>query len=168
MVLGIYGAGGLGREVLELARLINEKEQRWNDIIFVIDGESVNNVNGVKVYSYRDALRIFSGSLEITMGIGEPEVRNRLFEKLKSDGIDTPTLIHPQVPIPETTLIGKGVTIQYGCFVSCNVKIEDYVFVQPQVNIGHNDVIKEGAMISGMVNLAGNVTVGRCCGQAFL
>ena len=34
MILGIYGAGGLGREVLELARIINT----WEKIIFIDDG----------------------------------------------------------------------------------------------------------------------------------
>lgn len=161
MVLGIYGAGGLGREVLELARIVNQKENNWESFIFIIDGEPGNDVNGVKVYSYDDAIERFSGSLEVTLGIGEPAVREKLFAKLKKDGIETPTLIHPDVFIPETTTIGKGVTIQYGCFVSCNAEIGDYVYVQPQVNIGHNDVLKEGAMLSGMVNLAGNVSVGK-------
>lgn len=160
MVLGIYGAGGLGREVLELARIINGREKRWDDFIFIIDGESGNVVNGVKVYSYPDALEKFSDSMEVSMGIGEPAVREKLFVKLKADGVKAATLVHPDLHIPDTTVIGKGVTIQYGCFISCNVVIEDYVYIQPQVNVGHNDVLKKGCVISGMANLAGNVTVG--------
>ena len=56
MILAIYGAGGLGREVLELAKIINGRVKRWDDFIFVIDGEPGNDVNGVKVYSYTDAI----------------------------------------------------------------------------------------------------------------
>lgn len=160
MILGIYGAGGLGREVLELARQINEKHKRWDDFIFVIDGEAGDNVNGVKVYSYQDAISAFSGRLEMSMGIGEPQVRERLYAKLRQDNIVTPALVHPDVHVPDTTVVGKGVTIQYGCFISCNVNIADYVYIQPHVNVGHDDVLKEGCMLSGMVNLAGNVTVG--------
>jgi sugar O-acyltransferase (sialic acid O-acetyltransferase NeuD family) len=160
MVLGIYGAGGLGREVLELAGVINERTNRWEDFIF-IDAKPRDTVNAVKVYSDADAFARFSGNLEVAMGIGEPATRERLFAKLKDEGIEMATLIHPDVHIPKTTKIGKGVTIQAGCFVSCNVEIEDYVYVQPQVNIGHDDVLKEGCMLSGMSNLAGAVSVGR-------
>lgn len=161
MVLGIYGAGGLGREVLELARIINGRVKIWEDFVFIIDGEPGNDVNGVKVYSYNDAIVTFKGNLEVSMGIGEPAVRDKLFAKLKKDGIDTPTLIHPDIFFPETTVIGKGVTIQYGCFISCNVEIEDYVYIQPQVNIGHNDILKKGCILSGMANLGGGVSIGK-------
>lgn len=160
MVLGIYGAGGLGREVLELARIINDREKVWEEIIFIIDGESGNDVNAVKVYSYNDVINHFKGRLEISIGIGEPADRERLFAKLKKDGIKAATLIHPDVYIPDTTEVGKGVTIQMGNFISCNVKIEDYVYIQPHTNVGHDDVLKKGCMVSGFCNLAGGVTIG--------
>lgn len=161
MVLGIYGAGGLGREVLELAGMINAKTGRWKNILFIIDGEPGDDVNGIPVYSYRHAIEKFAENLEVSMGIGEPAVRERLFKKLEDAQIPMPTLIHPDVHIPNTTKIGRGVTIQYGCFVSCNAVIDDYVYIQPQVNIGHNVILKEGCMLSGMANLAGGVTVGK-------
>lgn len=160
MILGIYGAGGLGREVLELAQIINKRESKWEDFIFVIDGESEGVVNGIKVYSYSEAIRIFSGVLEMTVGIGEPAVRERVFRKLEEDDIPIVTLIHPDVHIPDTTFVGKGVTIQYGNFISCNVIIEDYVFIQPHTTIGHDDVLKKGCTISAFCNLAGEVKIG--------
>ena len=161
MVLGIYGAGGLGREVLELATIINKKENRWEDIVFVIDGVPSEKVNGVLVYSFEDALSKYKGNIEVAMGVGEPATRERLFKKLEENNLESPTLIHPDVYIPNTTIVEKGATIQFGCFISCNVKIEKNVFIQPQVNIGHDDIIKEGAVISGFANLAGHVTVGK-------
>lgn len=160
MVLGIYGAGGLGREVLELARIINGRKKNWEDFIFIIDGDGGNKVNDVMVYSYEDAISKFKGNLEISMGIGEPAVREKLFAKIKKDGIEAATLIHPDVYIPSTTTIGKGVIIQYGCFISCGVKISDYVYVQPMAGIGHDDVIGENCIISSYVSLAGNVHIG--------
>ena len=160
-VLGIYGAGGLGREVLELAKIINERGKRWDGFIFIVDGGTSNEVNGVNVLEYEEAKMKYDAALEVTIGIGEPMVRKKKFEQLKKDGINTPTLIHPDVRIPETTSVGKGVTIQYGCFISCNVMIENYVYIQPQCNIYHDDILLEGCMISGFGNLAGNVKIGR-------
>lgn len=159
MVLGIYGAGGIGREVLELAGIINGKVKVWDEFIF-IDDKPKNDVNGTKVYFYSDAIKKYANNLEVSVGIGEPAVRERLFGKLENDGVKVATLIHPDVYVPDTTVIGKGVTIQMGNFISCNVFIKDYVYIQPHTNIGHDDVLKRGCMISGFCNLAGGVTVG--------
>ena len=161
MVLGIYGAGGLGKEILELAKIINSKENRWDEIIFIIDGVGGNIVNGVNVYSYEKVITKYKDNIEISLGIGEPASRERLFKKIRNDGLKVTTLVHPDVYIPETTTIGNGVTIQQGCFVSCNVSIGDYVFVQPHASIGHDNNLHEGAIISSGVYLSGHTNVGR-------
>lgn len=161
MVLGIYGASGLGREILELARIINDKENRWGEFIFIDDGDVPSLVSGKKVYKYEEAKEKFGSQIEIVMGIGEPATREMLFEKIEKDGIPTPTLIHPDVHIPESTTVGNGVVIQYGCFISCDVVIEDYVYIQPQCNIGHDDILKKGSMIAGFSNLGGIVHIGK-------
>lgn len=158
-VLGIWGAGGLGREILELANIINLKEHRWASFVFIDDHITTKLVNGVEVLSYEEACNKYQ-NLEIVIGVGEPIIRLKLFEKLEKDNILSPTLIHPNVHIPETTTIGKGVVIQEGCFISCNVVIEDFVFLQPNVNVGHDDYLKKGCIISGLVNLSGHVTIG--------
>jgi sugar O-acyltransferase (sialic acid O-acetyltransferase NeuD family) len=159
MILGIIGAGGLARELLELAKIINSSEERWDDFVF-IDVKPGDDVNGVNVISYEQALEKFSGELEATVGIGEPATRKRVFGELERDGIEVATLIHPDVYIPNTTTVGKGVTIQMGVFVSCNVTIEDYVIIQPHANIAHDDVLKKGSSVSAFCNLGGNVTIG--------
>lgn len=160
-VLGIYGASGLGREVLELAKIINRKEDKWEKYIFIDDGDVPEVVSGCEVYKYGSAKEKFGNELQVAVGIGEPAIREKLFAKLKSDGIETPSLIHPDVYIPESTIVGQGVVIQFGCFISCDVTIKDYVFLQPQCNIGHDDVLDEGCMIAGFGNIGGIVTVGK-------
>ena len=157
--LGIYGAGGLGREVLELARIINSREKRWSELFFVVDDKGGEEVNGIEVKNYTEAITEYSDQVEITLAIGEPADRERLFAKLRTDRVELATLIHPDVHIPDTTTIGKGVTIQYGCFISCNIEIEDYVFIQSQVLLGHDVCLKKGCIISAKANIGGFVTI---------
>lgn len=159
MVLGIYGSGKLGREVLELAKIINERKNSWEKIIFIGGVDPV--VNGVKVYTYEEACNEFGEDLEITIGVGEPAGREKLFKELVRDGAKLTTLIHPDVHVPDTTTIGKGVIIQAGCFISCNSTICDAVLIQPMVAIGHDNVINEGCVLSTMVCVAGNVELGK-------
>lgn len=158
-ILGIWGAGGLGREVLELARIINGTSKRWDDFVFIVDGITAAEINGVRVLEYEDAKKRFS-NLEVVIAIGEPAVREKKFNLLKEDAVKTTTLIHPDVHIPDTTEIGQGVVIQYGCFISCNVTIGNYVYIQPQCNIGHDDKLADGCMISGFANIGGAVSIG--------
>ena len=160
MVLGIFGANRLGREVLELARIINGRKKRWEDIFFIVDIPA-SETNGAAVYSYEEAIERFKGRLEITIAVGELADRKMLIEKTRKDGIEAATLIHPDVHIPESTLIGKGVTIQMGCFISCNSIIEDYVYIQPITGIGHDNVIHEGCMIGGGISFGGDIELGR-------
>lgn len=160
-VLGIYGASGLGREVLELSRIINSRHERWASIVFIDDGNTAPEVEGSTVYSYEDVKRVYYSDLEIAMGIGEPSTRAKLFEKIRIDGIPLTTLVHPDVHLPKSTSIGSGTVIQYGCFVSCNVQIGECAYIQPHCNVGHDDVLEEGCVLSGFSNLAGGVRIGR-------
>ena len=159
---GIYGASGLGREVLELARIIDKRENgRWGGFVFIDDGDVPDVVSGAKVYKYDEAKDRFGAGLEVIVAIGEPAIRRKLYDKLKADGIGSPTLIHPDIYIPESTTVGKGVVIQPGCFISCDLTIDDYVFMQPHANTGHDDHLMEGCMISAFGNIGGLVTLGR-------
>lgn len=163
MVLGIYGAGGFGRELLDLARTINNKNMCWEGIFFVVDKEymSQESVNDAKVFEYTEAKQKYGKDLEVVVGNGEPSVRRRMLKQLKEDRIEIPSLIHPDVNIPSSTLVGRGTIIQFGCFISCNVKIESNVVIQPHCNIGHDSVLMESCIISGFGNIGGHVTIGK-------
>ena len=160
-VLGIFGAGGLGREVLELAGCINRKNPTWDKFIFVNNGEQSADINGVQVCSYEEAKETYGDRLQTVIGIGEPAIREKVFRELREDHAKIITLIHPDVHIPETTVIGEGVVINMGNFISCNAVIQDNVYIQPHTNIGHDCILKEGCMISGFCNVAGAVHIGR-------
>ena len=161
-VLAIYGASGLGREVLELSQVINAANYRWSQIVFIDDGDVPSQVNSHDVYGYDEALERFGNSLEVVMGIGEPSTREMLFKKLENDHIPLSTLVHPEVHVPDTTSVGTGSVIQYGCFISCNVTISNHVYLQPHCNVGHDVYLGKGCVVSGFVNLAGAVRVGEC------
>ena len=65
--LAIYGAGGLGREVYDLAIRINAKKNKWNDIYFIDDVSEVDNILGVKVYKFEDSIKISTKSFSLPL-----------------------------------------------------------------------------------------------------
>lgn len=163
MLLGIYGSGGLGREVVELAKQINTVSFRWENIVFIDDHVTESQKNGIKVLAFSEIINSYSKEeIEISIAVGEPEIRKTLYKKVTSEGYNLATLIHPQTYIPESTKILPGSTINIYSFISCNVKIGANVYIQPHTLIGHDCTIEDHSVISPSVALAGSCFVGNC------
>lgn len=163
MLLGIYGSGGLGREVAELAKQINAISNRWENIIFIDDHKIETSKNGIKLVTFSETIDKYSkNEIEISIAIGEPEVRKILYEKVTSEGYCLATLIHPQVYVPESTEILPGAIINSYSFISCNVRIGANVCVQSQSLIAHDCTIESHSVISPCAALAGSCFVGKC------
>lgn len=160
MILGIYGAGGLGKEVLELVNQINKEKQRWAEIVFIDDVTKETSISNHQVFSFDNVIKKYSpNELQIILGIGEPYSRKLLWDKITQKGYQSTTLIHPKVFIPESTEIGTGSVINIGVFVSCGSKIGKNVYIQPTAGIGHDCKIGSHCVISSFASLAGNCTI---------
>ncbi|KAF1367378.1 NeuD/PglB/VioB family sugar acetyltransferase [Yokenella regensburgei] len=156
MRLGIYGAGGQGRETLVLARQINRLSFRWSAIFFIDD------VTGEKVISGADVVRFADldfSNLEISIALGEPLQRQRLAEKVAPKA-PLATLIHPGVFVPEDSLIGQGSILAQGVFLSCDVTLGENVLVQPNAYISHDCEVGPHSVISSQVSLGGRTRIG--------
>ncbi len=158
MVLGIYCAGGLGREVYIIAKKINEAERRWDRIVFVDDGEA-KEVLGVPVFSFQKAMQEFP-DLEIVIASGEPAVRELLYDKIEASGIPAATLIHPGVYIDETTKIGKGCVICEGVTITSCVRIDNNCHIHPHAVIGHDIQIGKHSVIGSNAQIGGHNQIG--------
>lgn len=161
MVLGIYGSGGLGREILDLARETGRIAEAWEKIIFINDNKNEPVINGAEVFTFDEFKNLFpSGCAKIAIAVGEPKVRQLLREKATSDGYRLQTIIHPSAFVGSETRFGDGVIVQYGCFISCNVKIGDNVLFQASSNIGHDSVVGPDTVISSFVVISGACNIG--------
>jgi sugar O-acyltransferase (sialic acid O-acetyltransferase NeuD family) len=162
MILGIYGAGGLGNELHELARDINRSGMKWTGIVFVDDADKPDLAQNIKIISFVQAKNIYSQKdIEFVIAVGEPAVRTAIRSKVESADYRLATLIHPSSKTCDDLIIGDGSIIGYGCFISCNVHIGKNVLIQPNASIGHDSVIGEDSIISTCVTIAGATQVGR-------
>ncbi|EKM0364860.1 acetyltransferase [Cronobacter turicensis] len=155
MKLGIYGAGGLGREVLMLARAINQCTSRWSEIFFIDDVTDAQEVYGAAVVRF-DAR---PAECEVAIAIGEPALRQRLAQKL-SGVAPLATLIHPNVDVPSQSEIRPGAILCDGALISCGVTIGENVLIQPRACVGHDCAIGAYSVVSSLVALAGHCEVG--------
>jgi sugar O-acyltransferase (sialic acid O-acetyltransferase NeuD family) len=162
MILAIYGAGGLGREVYEVAQAINCQKESWSQIIFIDDGSDIKDCRKIPIYSLQNAVEKYSKeNIEICVAVGEPALRKLLFEKVVALGIKLATLIHPDVSIPESTIIGDGSIVCKYVSITCDITIGRNVYIHPMACIGHDSNIGDNSVISSFVDVAGNCNVGR-------
>lgn len=162
MILGIYGAGGLGREVYELARDIQDnKETRiWDKIVFIADYSDSHETLGVPMLTF-DAFResFPVESSEIVIAVGEPKVRAELRNRVELCGYSLAVLIHPAARISRWATLGRGCIITYGCNISMATVGKNTLF-QAFSSLGHDSTVEEDCVISAGSRVSGCSSIG--------
>lgn len=163
MILGVYCAGGLGKEVVDLAEDINSKMNYWQDILFVDDIYEQDEFYGYSVFSFEKLLKYSTEQpIEIIIANGEPEVRRKLFEKCKESKLSIATLIHPDAFISKSATIGEGAIIRKYVSISSDVIIGENVYLQSYVGIGHDAVVGANSVLSSFIALPGYCVLDEC------
>ncbi len=166
MILAIYGASGLGREHFVYSKKIERisGQKKYEDCIFVDDDESKKGtlLEGKRVLPFDDAIDEFGKeNLEFILGIGEPEIKDIIFKKLKDNNCKITNLINPEALIPESTEIGEGIVVKlYNNFPPAG-KVGNNVLIQSLVAIGHNVVLEDNVVLSSFAFVGGDTTIGR-------
>ncbi|MCM1560726.1 MAG: hypothetical protein NC123_14465 [Butyrivibrio sp.] len=169
MLLAIYGAHGLAREVYIIARKINEISRKWREFCFIDDVNEIAEVNGIRVFKFEQLINEKGkNDVEVVIAVGEPGVRDSLYHKVKSAGLNLVTLIHPGVYIDETTVVGEGVVIAEGVTITANVEIGDNTYIQPHAVIGHDIRIGRHTVIGSNCQIGGGDHIGDRVFMGFL
>lgn len=163
MKLGIYGAGGMGAEILELAKIIDNKQRRWDSIFFISDiSEDGSALCEMKVLSFEEVVSNYSpDELEIAVSVGEPLTRRMMADKIEAAGFSLATLIYPRSPFPYGVVIEEGVIITTALVgVGSFAHIGKNVMLQGYSNIGHGTTIGANTNVSCFAQVAGNCKIG--------
>ncbi len=163
--IAIYGAGGLGREVLMLIRQINESQHVWNPIGFFDDNVPEGKmIDGVPVLGNISQLNSAKDELYTVIALGEPGIKKGLFQKITNPAIKFATLIHPSVQIAsyQGFRIGEGSIIASGNIITVAVRIGKHVLVNLNNTIGHDMIIGDFTSIMPGCNISGKVTIKEC------
>lgn len=158
--LFIYGAGGLGRDVLRLSRRINLRSARWSEISFVDDGCLKKEVNGAPVLRFDAYLAQRREDDAFVIATGETVVRKRLWEKLTAQGIPLETLVSPEVYLDEFDTLQDGCILTEGTILGGNNTFGLCSYVNLGCQIGHNTSLGDFSMLSPGCIVSGEVTIG--------
>jgi sugar O-acyltransferase (sialic acid O-acetyltransferase NeuD family) len=159
MDLVIYGSGSTGREVAEMAQLINKLEGKWDVIYFLDDVRESQEHYGLGILRMAD-LDYRRTPFECVVAIGEPRFRMDMYERLKQKGFSCGTLVDPSARVSPTAQLGSGCIVGPGSFVSSDTRLEENVMLEINTIVGHDIVIGAHSVISSCTVLGGGTHVG--------
>jgi sugar O-acyltransferase (sialic acid O-acetyltransferase NeuD family) len=164
--LVVVGAGGFGREVIDVAEAINAaSDVPVFDMVGVVDDSpSVENLSRLQ------ARRIdFLGGLDeylgrgsparFSIGIGSPTARRNVAAKFEAAGGEPATLIHPSVTMGYGVTTGAGSVICAGVRITTNIAIGRHVHLNLNVTVGHDTVIGDYVSVNPLASISGDCVV---------
>lgn len=160
----VVGAGGFGREVIEIFKDLNNLSHEWDILGFIDDTVSLRgqNINGFPVLGGIDWLIENRKDIGCVVAIGDPNNKKAVVEKLEKNNVIFYNAIHPSVIKSEYITLGKGVIICAGVILTVNISVGDHVCINLNSTVGHDAVIDNYCSIMPNVTISGNDYIGNC------
>ena len=167
----IVGAGGFGREALDVARALGHTGEGPLEILGVVDDRpSEANLarlqdQGVRLLGDIESLLALPHA-RFAIGIGNPAIRSAVACRLERSGLRPISLVHPTAVIGSRSPVADGAIICAGAQISTNVRIGRHAHINPHATIGHDTTIGDfvsvnpGAVVSGDVHVGDRTLVG--------
>ena len=154
MGLVLVGAGGVGREALDVALAAGESV-----VAFVDEALAGREIRGLAVVEPSDLDPAWRHDRYL-VAIADPAARARLAAQFDEAGLTAATLVHPRAIVgPETTLAG-GVLVMGGAHISSSVTVEAHAQVHYNATVGHDTKLETCSAVFPGANVAGAVVVG--------
>jgi sugar O-acyltransferase (sialic acid O-acetyltransferase NeuD family) len=158
--LVIIGAGGFGREVLELVLDINRDAPTFRFLGFLDDGEvdgSLLERLGAPLLGPSSHLALLDAAYVI--GIGAAEPRRRIDALARSLGRVPATLRHPWATVGHDVQVGDGAIIAAGVRLTTHISVGCHAHLNLNCTVGHDSVIGDFATLFPGVHLGGGCVI---------
>lgn len=166
--LVIVGAGGFGREALEVVNAINRdspsEDPKWVFTGFLDDAKPAlpRDLDDGEIWLGRikEASTQLPSETSFVVAIGDPLVRRDIVQLLESHGHVAGTLVHPRASIGARVNIGAGSIIGAHATLTTDIRVGKHVIVNINTTIGHDCVIDDFVTISPLCAISGAARVG--------
>ena len=166
--VGVYGAGGNGREAMQTfyQNLQITPSNNLSKFIFIETNPSQQFIDSVEVVSEEQFLNYSIENTFFNVSISNSKVRKSLASRLTERGFKTIPIVSSFASISKSSIIGISPIIAQFALISTNVRIGDFVHINYFASISH-DVelgnfvsIGPGARINGYTQIESSVTIG--------
>jgi sugar O-acyltransferase (sialic acid O-acetyltransferase NeuD family) len=160
--LVVIGAGGFGREVVDVVEEINRERAapgRGFEVLgFLDDGDP--DMDLLADYQLEHlgpvaTLRDMPADVEYVIGIGSPAVKAKIDQEL----IDrrAAVLVHPSATIARNVGLGPGTIVCSHVSISNHIALGRHVHVNLNCTIGHDTTLGDYVTASPLCGISGNV-----------
>lgn len=159
----LYGAGGAGKELaFNLA-----KGSAWQPLGFVDDTKRQGEIiNGLPVLGGSDCLEEYAAYPIAVCIVNDPKIKREIISKIKkiNPGRIFPFIMNEQSISSESNTWGEGcIVAQPWNYITVNVRIGDFVWINTRADIGHDAVVGDYTTIFTRVSIGGDVQIGKDC-----
>jgi sugar O-acyltransferase (sialic acid O-acetyltransferase NeuD family) len=99
----------------------------------------------------------------VYIGIGNNDARRRLFEQVKSVGLQVTTLVAPNAFVARDAELGEGALICLGSIVGSRARIGANAIVNTLSSVDHDCVLGDHSQVTAGVTFGGTVRTGELC-----
>ncbi|WP_204163736.1 acetyltransferase [Nocardioides solisilvae] len=169
-VLVVVGAGGFGREVLDVVDAVNAaaagngSAAPWTVAGVVDDSPSEQNLalladrEVAHLGGVQDLVDGLAGTrpTHYTVGIGSPRVRRAVAERLDVAGLRPATLVHPSVTRGFDVRVGEGSVLCAGVRLTTHVRLGRHVHLNLNATVGHDTVVGDYVSVNPLASVSGD------------
>jgi len=184
--LYIYGAGNLGREVVELVEDGTQGAEQYTVKGFIDDSyPSGTLISGIETMNLTELSSEFSelGNCALAIALGNPAERERAYGKLASVNlvnklvslvsrratlsnqafVGSGTLIFPHATIGTKAMVGDNVLIYFDSLISHDVDILSHCSILSKVVVGGGSKIAESSFVGMGALVRERLSIGKNC-----
>jgi sugar O-acyltransferase (sialic acid O-acetyltransferase NeuD family) len=159
MKIAIVGAGGFGREVLDIFDALHAESNEHEFVGFFDDDARIREEILARKTSVKEVDSLSGSNFEIVLGIGSSEYREKLAIRLGGQTFHH-SLCHPQSSLGSDVEFGVGCILAAGSRITTNVRIGNHFHLNLNSTVGHDVVIGDFVTVFPGVNISGNVVIG--------
>lgn len=159
--LVIIGAGGFGRETLDVVDALNAIRPTWRVLGVADDALSAINARRLEARQvpHLGGLKAIPAGVAVVVAIGNPTVRQSVVGALAGRH-PLPSLIHPTTVIGSEFRHGGGLVVIGGVSIGTNVSLGDHVHLNAHAVIGHDARLDYFVSVNPNATISGECVIG--------
>lgn len=164
--LVVVGAGGFGREVLDVVDAVNLSADAplWSVTGVVDDHPSDQNLErlqsrGVRYLGPSSAVLGWGTPTHYVVGVGSPHARRAISMAFDAAGFTAATLIHPSVTFGHDVEIGSGSVICAGVRLTTNISLGRHVHLNLNSTVGHDSRVGDFTSANPLSSISGDCVI---------
>lgn len=157
----VIGAGGFGREVLDVIEAAALTGSGHRFVGFVDDGQPavdlIKDRGAVLLEGFEDPRAAGAAYL---VGIGDPAVRAKVDADAGGRGLRSASVVHPTATFGALVSAGPGLVVCSSVCVTTNVTFGRHVHLNLGATVGHDCEVGDHVSVFPNVSVSGEVTIG--------